>query len=359
MKKIALFLAIATLLYAGYVYRGSLPFLNNNTVYAAGDLMVIWGVPEGQPIFTVVNAAPGDTQSKTVQVNNGASSARPVAIKGTVTNETKNLSQALLIEISQNGTDLYGGDTGQKTLAQFFTESAGPSGIPLSTIAANTSESYVITLIFDPSAGNEYQDATITFDLTLGIAFDVPLACNTMNFNGPTIFGTQGNDRINGTNKSEIIIGFEGDDRIDGLQGNDCVIAGNGADRVSGGIGNDVLFGGDNNDLLNGGNGSDTIFGEQGADDIEGGNNEDTLHGGSGNDKISGGNDNDTIEGGTGNDTIDAGNGNDQVNGNEDNDSLKGGNGADTLIGGAGIDHADGQNGRDTCDAESEVRCEL
>jgi serralysin len=324
MKNLALFLALLILLYAGYTYGGNLPFLNNNTIYAAGDLTVIWGVPVGQPIFTVINSKPGDTQSKTVQVNNGASTARPVAIRGNITSETKNLSNALFITISQNGTDLYGGPSGQKTVAQFMTESTDPNGIELSTISANASASYVITLTFDPLAGNDFQAAIVTFDLTIGIAFDVPDSCSAMTFNGPTIFGTQGDDRLNGTNKSEIIIGFEGNDGIDGGNANDCIIAGAGNDQVSGGNGNDVLIGQENNDVIDGGNGNDQVSGNEGNDTLDGGNNDDTLTGGTG------------------------------------NDILKGGNGSDTLDGGLGTtDSADGQNGRDTCIAETEMRCEL
>lgn len=342
MKKIIFIISLSILVYTGYTYGGNfLKIFQSPTAYAVGDLTVNWGVPVGNPIFTISNAAPGFSQTKTVQVNNGASSSRPIGIKGVKNTESKNLANALFIVISKNGTDLYGGTTGTKTLSQFFTDTNNPSGITLSTLAANASTTYSIKLIFNPQAGNEFQQGSISFNLLMGVTFDIPVACQTMQFNGPTIFGTSGNDKIVGTNKSEMIVTFEGNDKIDGAQGNDCIVAGAGADTVDGGLGNDVIYGGSEADTISGGNGSDTIYGEGGTDTLDGGNNDDTLHGGDDNDRLDGGNDSDHLFGENGSDT------------------LLGGNSSDNLDGGAGIDSADGQNGQDTCIAESKLRCEL
>jgi RHS repeat-associated protein len=164
------------------------------------------------------------------------------------------------------------------------------------------------------------------------------------------IFGTSGNDTLNGGT---------GNDQINGAAGNDL---------ISGGAGNDILDGGIGNDTVNGGDGNDTIKAGFGTDTVDGGNGQDTLElnlsgqttnltitnplnsgslpgiasatnfefikltTGSGNDTITqasiiNGNvfrSNDVFNSGAGNDVINAGLGvNDQVNG---------GSGIDTLI---------------------------
>ena len=64
----------------------------------------------------------------------------------------------------------------------------------------------------------------------------------------PTIIGTAGKNRINGTPRQDVIMGLGGDDTIRGLGGNDL---------ICGGSGNDRLFGDKGNDKLNGGTGTD------------------------------------------------------------------------------------------------------
>src|SRR3989344_8095570 len=109
---------------------------NDNTVQAVGDLNVNWGVPDGQPIFVVSGMMPGDVESRSVDVTNNASTARPVGVRGVKTSETGDLSTVLDFVISEGAADLYGGTspTGPKTLADFFTESDPINGIPLSVL---------------------------------------------------------------------------------------------------------------------------------------------------------------------------------------------------------------------------------
>ncbi len=318
--------------------------LSPKTVYAVGDLTVNWGIGVGDvgPIFTVNNVAPGDMAQKTVIVTNGAASARPVGVRGIQTSAPSTLPNALEIAMSVNGTDVYGGTTGTKTLAQFFTESAGPEGISLATIPPSQTRTIVFKVLFRQSAGNEFQNLSVVFNLHIGIAIAVPEACRGIDFGGrDPIFGTQHADTINGTSGNDLIFGFEGSDHIDGKGGDDCIVGGEGNDSLRGNNGNDVLIGGGGNDILDGGNG------------------EDKLYGGDGNDTLDGGNNNDQLFGGSGADSLDGGNGRDQLFGGPGNDSLKGGNDNDILDGEAGIDSANGGNGRDTCIAETKIKCEL
>jgi len=98
------------------------------------------------------------------------------------------------------------------------------------------------------------------------------------------IFGTGGDDSLDGTGNSDLIIAGKGDDTIAAGDGHDLVLAGKGDDVVDGGAGNDLIYGGRGNDEIDGGEGNDLLVGGKG---------DDTLTGGAGNDKLIGGRGND------------------------------------------------------------------
>lgn len=250
--------------------------LNNklpSTAFALGDLTIDWGVPTGDPIFVISNFLPADMEEKEVDVTNDGISPRTVGVKGVQTSETQNFSDALIMEIFDGPTLIYG----PKTLTQFFTDSSGPTGIPLSTLAPSAGTTYKFKVTFNELGGNGYQGANIVFDLKIGITIALPADCLAINFTGDPIFGTSGDDDINGTSKSELIITFEGDDRIRSGGGRDCILAGEGNDTADGGSGNDVVFGGEGNDKLTGGSGNDLIIGGAGVDSAKGGTGTDTC----------------------------------------------------------------------------------
>ncbi|HLD03754.1 MAG TPA: calcium-binding protein [Candidatus Dojkabacteria bacterium] len=333
-------------------------------VKAIGDLTVDFGVPPGDPIFEVENLKPGDpAETRNIIVTNNASVIRPVGIRAEKTPESSiiDLTPALDLVISSSGTDLYGGGspTGLKTMVDFFNETTPANGIELFNLNHGQTRTITITVTFMASAGNEFQSASVEFDIIIGIAFELPDECDDKDFAGPPIFGTQNNDTLVGTKNNDIIVGFEGNDVINAGSGNDCIIAGDGDDIVHGQNGDDVVFTGAGNDIVNGNNGNDTLFGEGGNDLIFGNNGNDFLDGGDGDDIIFGNNGDETVDGGEGNDILFGGNGNDTLNGEAGNDRIFGNSGNDILDGGEGMDYNDGGNGRDTCDAETEVRCEI
>lgn len=312
--------------------------------YAIGDLNVLWGVPDGDPIFVVANMLPGDMEPRTVNITNGASSPRDVAIIGVKKEEIASFSGILDFVISKNSTEIYGGSsgTGPKTLQDFFDEAASPSGLFLSQIPGGGSTSYTFKATFPSSAGNEYQNAKVVFDLIIGIFIDIPEECEEIDLLDDPIIGTSAAETLNGTGGNDLILGLEGSDIIFGNGGDDCILGGPGAENsIHGGEGNDVIFGNEN---------ADSIFGDGGDDLIFGGSGGDTIRGGEGNDHILGNENADTLEGGNGNDILE---------GNDGADTLRGNAGNDNLIGGAGIDDANGGPDTDTCDAESESNCEL
>lgn len=84
------------------------------------------------------------------------------------------------------------------------------------------------------------------------------LRCNGMM---ATVVGTEGEDRLRGTDGPDVIVGLGGDDRIRGDDGDDVICAGAGDDWVRGGDGDDLLFGDDGVDRLHGDKGDDLLDG--------------------------------------------------------------------------------------------------
>ena len=332
------------------------------TAYAIGGLSVNWGVPEGNPIFTISGAVPGQDEARSVLVTNGDIVSLPVAIKGKNLTSSGGLETVLDLKISQGGVDIYGGTspTGPKTLAQFMTDSLNPNGISLSTIGAGLNETYDITVTFLASAGNEYQNTDVEFDLVIGILTDIPVECSFIDMTGKfPIFGTGASEKIKGTTGSDVIFGLGGNDKIYAKGGRDCVIGGAGEDQIHGETGDDVLFGNEDEDTVDGGTGSDLIYGGAGNDEVDGESGDDMVNGDGGDDKVDGGSGRDILHGGDGADEMDGGAGNDDIYGENQADILDGGAGNDLLVGGADSDKLNGQAGRDTCTGEIKKNCEL
>lgn len=164
-----------------------------------------------------------------------------------------------------------------------------------------------------------------------------------------------------------LIEGTDGNDRLVGTDMADLIQSNGGKDRVLAGAGDDVVYlgdenwsradGGDGNDVLNGGQGHDILYGDAGNDILNGGAGSDALYGGDGNDTLNGGTGRDNLFGGAGDDILlagdekynllDGGDGNDQLFGGASRDYLLGGSGDDVLTGGGGNDDLTGGDGAD------------
>jgi RTX calcium-binding nonapeptide repeat (4 copies) len=118
------------------------------------------------------------------------------------------------------------------------------------------------------------------------------------------ITGSFGEDRITGSNGSDIIIGLLGADTLRG---------GNGDDKIQGNEDLDRLYGENGSDLLQGGAATDQLYGGEGDDILAGGMGDDYLIGENGNDKLYGGVEDDILQGGLGADYFDCGDGIDIV----------------------------------------------
>lgn len=93
-------------------------------------------------------------------------------------------------------------------------------------------------------------------------------------------------------------VGGDGSDRIFGSNGNDVIDGGAGEDRLFGRGGNDTVSGGADDDRLFGGNGDDVLVGNTGDDTVRGGNGNDLLiwNNGDGSDLLDGNTGFDTVQ---------------------------------------------------------------
>lgn len=282
MRNIITFVISVTILILGFYYiKNNTNLLKSPTAYAVGDLNVDFESSNGSPIFTIANAKPGDNVTRNVKITNNADTARPIGIKGSQNSSNpSDFNTQLFIAISENGNDIYGGTKGNKTLKDFFDETAGVNGVSLGTIDAGEEKTFSITITFDPNSGNAYQNAVISFNLNIGIQIDLPQKCENIKYKN-IIYGTSKNDRINAGSGNTLIVGFEGNDNIFGGSGNDCIIDGNGSSKISGGSGNDVITVGIGNNKIDAGSGNDTVIASEGNNNIKGGSGNDNLDNGS------------------------------------------------------------------------------
>ena len=172
------------------------------------------------------------------------------------------------------------------------------------------------------------------------------------------------NDQLSGNALANSLYGLDGDDRLNGRDGNDRLFGGDGIDLLEGGDGNDLLSGGNGADVIRGGRGTDAVTYEANdaavtVDLVAGTSSDGDLFSGienaigsRHNDTLTGSDINNVLSGLDGDDTIRALAGDDTVRGNAGNDILEGGDGADVLIGGAGDDTLKGGDGDDLLRAD-------
>lgn len=329
-QKIALLLLPFVIAGVLYVVKGKVDSANA-TENHYGGLIVETGVPHDGPLFTNFDFKPGDCDERTIKVQNTTNSKKSLTVRSLNVEETGNLSEALTMEISQNENVLY-----SESLEKFFDDSQSLDGVVLDEINAGQTKFYKFKICFNIEAGNEYQKKTVEFDLKFGdkiSPIELPEECSHLRGTITTVInGKTGNDRIDGTSASELILGNGGNDRIDGGAGHDCIVTLDGKDRIDGGAGHDVIVSGGGDDRVEGGSGDDRIYAGSGKDRIDGGSGDDLIYGGDGNDDINGDSGHDEIYGESGDDKINGDTGNDYLNGGPGKDKLNGGTGTDECV---------------------------
>ena len=118
------------------------------------------------PLFEETNFLPGDEISSWIKVTNLTGSSKSVAIEainfGGLPVGSNDLAKALEVEISENGTSLYG-ISETKTLADFYAYGE----MYLSDVDNNTT--YQFKIKFPEDKGNEWQQKTTSFDVIIGV----------------------------------------------------------------------------------------------------------------------------------------------------------------------------------------------
>jgi len=275
------------------------------------------------------------------------------------------------------GDDTLRGDAGNDTIdggagtdRVYYFQETGTAGIRADLDTMTVIDTWGNT---DRLFGIEYLYGSVNNDTIFGTAGENDL-----------LFGSRGNDSIDGRGGDDVLVGDQGNDTLRGGAGSDQVayffetgtqgisvnlIAGTAIDTWGH---TDTLFdieriiGSNQNDTLRGSGGGDYFHGHAGADLIESYNGEDTLVGGAGNDTIRGGNGGDMVgyflESGTQGVTVDlrAGTATDSwgdsdtlegieyVHGTDRNDTLLGSDEhGDRFFGRDGDDYMDGRDGND------------
>jgi Ca2+-binding RTX toxin-like protein len=231
-----------------------------------------------------------------------------------------------------------------------------------------------ITDIVDGRDGNDTidysgADRAVRIDLRIGSVtatfHDQQPVAQVQNIENAT--GSIYDDTIYGTDGNNTLDGNAGDDYLYGRDGNDTLLGGAGADHLYGGDQDDTLIGGTGNDYINGGAGlGDTVsyadvdrgvgvdvdFRDQASSDTP---HQARFYGGAGaetdtvgyvenaigtkyGDRFEGGVEANVFDGADGNDSIWGFGGEDTLKGGAGDDHLNGGQGADRLIGGDGSD---------------------
>lgn len=186
---------------------------------------------------------------------------------------------------------------------------AARGDIDPSVIPTIDGEAIVVT---DPTTGEQ-----IRLEHVIGPGYEIVRVPGTdgndiinLVVDGPSITyvdAMAGDDVINGSDQSDIILGGAGNDTINGNAGDDWINGGPGNDTINGNGGIDLIYGSDDDDVLTGAEQNDDIYGGAGNDILRGLGGYDRLHGGDGNDTLYSTDDipGDDLYGDAGNDTID------------------------------------------------------
>ncbi len=253
IKKISTIILILIAVAIAAIARNNADFEDITTFASTPDLQITW--QGGSPIFNIANMLPGDTATGKVTVKNISTSIKPIGIRGRQTSVNPNdFPTQLKLKIYEN--NILKKDY---SLSQFFTDSNSQAFIDFADLAPNAQSEYKFEVLFDPNSNDDFQNASVIFDIIIGIFFELPAECQAWGEDRNTrfVFGTDKKDTLTGNNYKSVLVGFGGDDMLNGNNQEDCLIGGPGNDKLHGNNKNDVLLGGSGNNDLFGGNGTD------------------------------------------------------------------------------------------------------
>jgi hypothetical protein len=171
-KKLSILIVLLLISIFGITY---IIYVKPINIQAVGDLEITHdGASLGPPVFFVENMLPGDMDDQDINVTNNGTITRYISVKGNKTGgvgDLPHLEEVLEIVINENGGSILYGEgslTGLKTVKDFFDDSFSENGILLSTVGPSTSATYNFKILFPSSAGNEYQEKSVIFELIFG-----------------------------------------------------------------------------------------------------------------------------------------------------------------------------------------------
>ncbi|MFA5169074.1 MAG: fibronectin type III domain-containing protein, partial [Candidatus Omnitrophota bacterium] len=147
---------------------------SNLVVEVWNDSLSQYELLGNQALFNEANFLPGEEVERLVRITNNSADSSSVSAEaldypgfpniGDV--PADDLSRALTFIIKEkDGSDLYGGTTGEKTLFDFY--SAGET--QFSTVSAVSSKEFEFKISFPLDRGDEWQEKTTFFDIIIGL----------------------------------------------------------------------------------------------------------------------------------------------------------------------------------------------
>jgi len=115
---------------------------------------------EQSPLFSDVNFVPGESVTRWVRLNNKTELSHRAILRATNVTGTGNLENAIGLVIKQGDVILY-----DNTFANLFSLSE----LVLPQVGAGGSATFDFIATFIPTAGNEYQNSTMGFNLEMGL----------------------------------------------------------------------------------------------------------------------------------------------------------------------------------------------
>jgi hypothetical protein len=148
---------------------------NNGNTFGAGTLVLtINGAPgtASTPVFTITNAAPGDTYNQILSLQNtGSIAASTLLLTSVVVTDSKpdtsaNLGNVLTTYIWEDTNENNMIDAGEPTWVNGVHLTSIPANLNLGAlgVGAGSTRHFKVKLVFDTGAGNEYQGESISFN---------------------------------------------------------------------------------------------------------------------------------------------------------------------------------------------------
>ncbi|MEL7225129.1 MAG: hypothetical protein AAGL17_09730, partial [Cyanobacteria bacterium J06576_12] len=204
-------------------------------------------VESEQTVFTVTFTTEGDIPAEGLVVQLQGPPRSIAEFDVNATNPRLPESETVVEGVTVDGGSIVGTDEVAGSLFLRITDPTATITVP----------------VFDDGPGEGVEN--LAFELVDGEAYEVDATASSFDVsiedggNPPINGGTEGDNRLIGTDGDDVINALGGNDRVLGGDGNDTIDGGTGSDRILGQAGDDTLLGGSGDDRILGGSGNDVI----------------------------------------------------------------------------------------------------